>query len=205
MKRLEAVCSCLVPCRVFADIGCDHGLVAKYALDNRLAGEVIATDVSAACLSKAQSLLAGYDNVTFCLGDGLTPLKGKKADFIVIAGMGGRLIAEILAEKPRATLVLQPQSDAPRLRAYLSEADYVFEADFTAYEQNRFYDVMKLVRGKAPPLSELQLRFGVFYRQKEELKRMRLERYISKVESFKQTPENSRSAALAREALIWQR
>ena len=201
MKRLEAVCSCLDRCRVLADIGCDHGLLSKYALDNGLAAEVVATDVSVPCLSKAQKLLAAYDNVTFRLGNGLTPLEDKKPDIIVIAGMGGRLIADILKERPEATLVLQPQSDAPRLRAFLSQADYVFLADFTAYEQDRFYDVMKLSKGKAPPLSELQLRFGVFYRQKEELKRLRLERYINKLNQFKQTPANTNSAAFAIESL----
>ena len=40
MKRLEAIASKIIPCKVFADIGCDHGIIGLYVVKNNLAERV---------------------------------------------------------------------------------------------------------------------------------------------------------------------
>ena len=39
-QRLKAVCSLIPQCEVFADVGCDHGLVSEFVLKNKLSKKV---------------------------------------------------------------------------------------------------------------------------------------------------------------------
>ena len=54
--RIETILSMIPPCRAVADIGTDHGRVALAALKRGIAGRAVATDISAASLSKARAL-----------------------------------------------------------------------------------------------------------------------------------------------------
>lgn len=173
--RLTAVCSLLRPCRLLADIGCDHGYVARYALDNGVEN-VVASDVSAGSLMKARKLLAPYGSrARLVCADGLTALE-TDPDTIVIAGMGGMLICDILREYAgRAALVLGPQKDVPAVRRFLTAKGYRITDDFVAADRKRFYDVLRAERGTAQP-TELQIRYGMFYRDKNEALRAKCER-----------------------------
>ena len=57
MKRLEAIAGEILPCKVFADIGCDHGIIGLYAVKNHLADKVCECDIGEECLFKARSLI----------------------------------------------------------------------------------------------------------------------------------------------------
>ncbi|MFR4144599.1 MAG: tRNA (adenine(22)-N(1))-methyltransferase TrmK [[Clostridium] leptum] len=66
------------------------------------------------------------DIVELRLSDGLQAFLPEEADFIVIAGMGGEVIASILGAVPwlketGARLVLQPMTRAEELRRFLAE------------------------------------------------------------------------------------
>ena len=116
MERLNAIFSVIPQCEVLADIGCDHGKLTRKVLLESRARKVIATDISEKCLSKARELNSDLDNVQFCVGDGLQALGENKADVIVISGMGGNTMMDILKPLPDAVLVLQPQSDPARVQ-----------------------------------------------------------------------------------------
>ncbi|MCL2822249.1 MAG: class I SAM-dependent methyltransferase [Firmicutes bacterium] len=60
MKRLQTICSLISKCRVFADIGCDHGQVALFVAKNGLADTVVAADISEQCLKKAKVLIENW-------------------------------------------------------------------------------------------------------------------------------------------------
>ncbi|MBQ8092105.1 MAG: SAM-dependent methyltransferase [Clostridia bacterium] len=107
-----------------ADIGCDHGFVTAYLLRQRPELSMIAGDISEASLAKTSILLSqmGMEHkaITRC-GDGLEVLSGQPPmDVILIAGMGGKTILEILDRGREnignATLVLQANTDIPLLR-----------------------------------------------------------------------------------------
>jgi len=117
MDRLTKIFNCIKPSTAVADIGCDHGNLEAMLIRQNRAGRVIATDIKRKSLAKAVGLcrtLGIADLVDFRLGDGLSVLCPGEADTIVIAGMGGILIAEILKngmETARtAVLVLCPHS-----------------------------------------------------------------------------------------------
>lgn len=160
--RLRAVCALIRPCKRLADIGCDHGYVARYALDHGVE-TVVAADISAGALAKAERLLAPYgERATTVCADGLAAI-GDDPDCIVLAGMGGHTILDILdGYTGNATLVLGPQRDVPAVRTYLTEHGYAIEADAVVEDRGRFYDVMRAARGHQR-LQPLQRDYGVFY------------------------------------------
>lgn len=203
MDRISAVCSLIRPCDCLADIGCDHGLVAKYALDNGVK-EVIAADISEGSLKKAKKLLGGYPNVTYRLSDGFDKIE-KKADVAVISGMGGQTIIGILSRltyKPE--LILGAQHNQKELREYLINNGYSIEEDFCVLDRGKFYDFMRVAEGQSPPLSAVQLQYGVYYKRKNpDLKACMLDA-LAKLKSYKATQSNLYKLELVKEVLKWQ-
>ena len=58
-KRLIKI-SELVSGKIVADVGCDHGKLAKSLLDNKKVDFIYVSDISAESLKKAEVLLANY-------------------------------------------------------------------------------------------------------------------------------------------------
>lgn len=164
-ERLNAIVSLIERTAVLADVGCDHGLIAKYCAESGVAKRVIASDISEKCLEKARKAAHGSNNIEFICVDGLK----YECDEAVIAGMGGLLICKILEEatcKPK-TLVLCPHRDADSVRKAVCGMGYTIDSDSTVQERGKYYSVMraKLLQTRQT-LSELQIHFGVYYDRK---------------------------------------
>ena len=135
---------------VLADIGTDHGYLPIAAVNSGMIRRAIACDINPGPLGRAAEniLNAGLgDRIETRLGDGLLPLEEDIADIIVIAGMGGAKILEILAqstEKARAArlLILQPQHDWPKLREGLTQTNFKILDERLIREGNRFYIII---------------------------------------------------------------
>ena len=98
-KRLLTIAN-LVDRDKICDVGCDHGKLSKYLLDQNIVKEVIISDISKPSLQKAVDLLqnAGYHfDAIVC--DGLLGYANKQVDQCIIAGMGGDEIIKIIKEK----------------------------------------------------------------------------------------------------------
>ncbi|MDR3317909.1 MAG: class I SAM-dependent methyltransferase [Clostridiales bacterium] len=165
-KRLDAVCG-LVPygIRAAADIGCDHGYLARELIIRKGAGRVIATDISEPSLEKARRLAERHniaDRMPARVGFGLRPVAAGEADLAVIAGMGGGEIISILSDPERRdginNFILLPHKDAERLRRYLMTR-YLIARDMTVADRGKFYDLMELSPG-VTVLSEREIMFG---------------------------------------------
>ncbi|MBQ7548250.1 MAG: SAM-dependent methyltransferase, partial [Clostridia bacterium] len=110
-----------------ADIGTDHAyLPAALILEGRITGAVAADLRKGPLENAAQTVRANglTDRISLRLSDGLANVSAGEADDIVIAGMGGILIAEILGACPflkdgSKRYILQPQSHSEELRAFL--------------------------------------------------------------------------------------
>ena len=166
--RLEAVAG-FVPadCKV-ADIGTDHGYLAMelYKRDKRRT--VIAADKNTGPCQAASHTLAEA-GLTECIqvrqGDGLKALAVGEADTVCIAGMGGKLISDILSAEPDvlaglSCLVLQPQNAYSLLRRWLYEHNWHIVDEALAQVDGRVYQIIKAERGQAEIPSELALKLG---------------------------------------------
>lgn len=160
-RRLLA-CAELVPknARV-ADVGTDHGYLAIHLLQEQIASSVIACDLRAAPLESAKANAVKFgvrENITFRLADGLSKIRPGEADTVVCAGMGGDLIMMILQKAPwlkdeKYTLILQPQSAVPTLRAWLCSEGFEIREEKLLEEGGFFYTVMRLQFGKKSALT----------------------------------------------------
>ncbi len=148
--RLEYVFSFTEKCRRAADIGTDHGkLAAALAVSGR-AERVIASDVNAGPLSKAKELsekLGLADRIDVRLADGLNGMENAGVDQIIIAGMGGELIASIIdaapwVKNPDVYLVLQPMTTSPELRRYLASSGFRIKREGAVIEDGKPYEVI---------------------------------------------------------------
>lgn len=147
--RLLAAASLVQKGRPAADIGCDHGKLAVW-LARRGAPRVIAVDSRALPLSRAAAFArrAGVSHLVDCrLGNGLLPLAPGEAQEIVVAGLSGETIADILAAAPwiksgDVHLVLLPVTRAPHLRRWLCREGFAMEAERPVEDKGRFYTAL---------------------------------------------------------------
>ena len=98
-KRLNWIIEKLDKVEIIMDVGTDHGYIPIYLVKNNIAKKVIASDINKEPLKKAKinaSLDGVLDKIDLRLGGGLSPLKNREAEAVIIAGMGGNLIRDIL-------------------------------------------------------------------------------------------------------------
>ena len=141
--------------RCTADVGCDHGYVSIYLVQNGISDSAIAMDVRKGPLAMAENNIREYSlekAIQTRLSDGLTELNENEADSLVIAGMGGKLMISILEKKDIArlgirTAVLQPQSDICLFREYLRNKGFVIIDERIILDDGKYYFPMKVVPG----------------------------------------------------------
>lgn len=136
------------PCGRFADVGCDHGRLAR-ALARR-GGTVTALDRAPGALQAARATLEGEPRAEARASDGFDALEPGAVEVAVLAGMGARQILRILdrgAARTPPQLVLQPQSEFPALRRGLRARGWAAAAELAIAERGRGYFVGRWVRG----------------------------------------------------------
>ncbi len=201
-KRLLAVCDCIKSCRVFADIGCDHGKVCEYVAKNNLAKTVLACDVSEKCLQKAKQRLKEFDNVSYYVTDGFEGLP--QVDTAVICGMGANTIIGILSKLSyKPFLILGAQKNVEELRTWLANNGYCVERDFVVEEDGVFYDVICAKEGLSK-IDEIMAIEGFFYKDKDDTRKRKIEAEIVKYSSLYPSEKNKKLLEIAKEAYKWQ-
>lgn len=152
-KRLQAVADFVTPGSRTADIGTDHGFLPIYLIQSGRCPHVIAMDIRKGPLMRAQEHIAaaGLEAVIRTrLSDGMQELEKGEADSVVIAGMGGQTVLHILEASRRLLpdfeeVILEPQSDTAKVRAYVREHKMYIDKEDLVYEAGKFYPVMHIV------------------------------------------------------------
>ncbi|MFA7164087.1 MAG: class I SAM-dependent methyltransferase, partial [Eubacteriales bacterium] len=127
-----------------------------------------AADVSRGSLAKAQDLIRAMgleDRIETRLGDGLSVLKVGEANSIVIAGMGGILISQILEKDKQIgqavdSLVLQPMTASRELRQWLSENNYSITKEDLVKEGKKIYELILAIPGNWQIENDIHLEIG---------------------------------------------
>lgn len=151
-----------------ADVGTDHAYLPACLLMEGKIPSAIAADLREGPLSRARKTAAEYgcgDRMAFRLCDGLSGIRPEETDAVVIAGMGGETIAQILEAAPwvrtrKVPLVLQPMSSLPELRQRLEEGGFRILEERLAREGDTLYVVMRAEAGEAPLMTPAQLWAG---------------------------------------------
>ncbi len=166
--RMAAIASICLPAGVLADVGCDHAYLSIHTVLNKKAEKVIATDLREGPLKKAEENVKKYrvgDKVDIRLGYGLDALSEGEADAVLISGMGGLLICDILAGGMNKInnvkqLILQPQSDLSCVRHFLHRNGFRIEAEKMCEDSGKFYTCMRAVPGTEAYQNEYEYEYG---------------------------------------------
>ena len=149
-ERLKLAASFVRPNAVFADIGCDHGRLSVYLIQQCAAKSGFACDIRPQPLEKARQLIARknlQDKITPVLTDGLNNMQGKNISDVIIAGIGGEVLAHIIQEAPflknsSVRIILQPQSKEHLLRKTLYNLGFAIEHEECVRSGRFLYTVM---------------------------------------------------------------
>lgn len=183
-ERLTAIAT-LIKGGTVADVGCDHGKLGYYLVSTDRAEKVIATDISAPSLQKAQEL--AFDNgvshlMETRLGDGLSPIKSNEADTVVIAGLGGDVMAEILSSarldgKEFDHFVLSPNTHPEKVRKELAHSHHTIITDNLTECAGKYYTIIstQLNKDYKETLDDEQIVYGKFFTTDEVFKKRTLE------------------------------
>ncbi len=163
--RLKTICEIAKKSKRIADVGCDHGKVLGYLVENNKPKFVIASDISAPSANKAQILLQKQSKVKFSVrvGDGFSTLSNSdRLDTIIVSGVGGLEIINILKNSKIKTpkLILQPQNNVVKLRQYLTLNGYKIVNEYILKEKHIYYTILVVKKGKQK-LTDLQIKYGL--------------------------------------------
>ncbi len=149
-ERLKTIADLIPYEETMADIGTDHGFLPVYLIETGRSPNAIATDISEGSLQKAIDLAKGkkLDNMLSTRrGDGLDVIGKAEVDNVIIAGMGGILISDILGkdiEKAKSfkRLILQPRSKIGFLRKWLRDHNFTVERETLVKELDKICEII---------------------------------------------------------------
>lgn len=136
-----------------ADIGTDHAYLPIWLCKKGIAISAIAADLREEPLNSAKEHIVRYhaeNSVTTRLSDGLKEFKSGECDCIIIAGMGGELISNIILstqwlKDKNIVLILQPMTKGEVVRGSLSGAGFSLIEEKAVESMGKVYTVMKWI------------------------------------------------------------
>ena len=168
--RIEALVAAsaahLKPGARFAEVGYDRGAIVLRVLEARPDTRAIASEIQPGVvpLPAPGDVLSRLELRT---GDGLAPIAAHEVSLVIMAGMGGRTIAELITRNPELTrsldtLVLCPSHLEAEIRPALTSIGYAPTHERLAFERDRFYEVIVAQRVTAPisPVDPIRAAWG---------------------------------------------
>ena len=138
-----------------ADIGTDHAYAPLYLVSEGICEKAIASDVKTGPVEIARANIAKYnlsDKIEVRMGSGLSILSPGETEDIIIAGMGGELIIEIIKANEdvarSSRLILQPMNSQYELRHFLIENNFMIENEDISVEGFKVYNLIVAKSGK---------------------------------------------------------
>ena len=149
-ERLSSVANYVRNGKVVADIGTDHAYLPVFLIQNGICNKALACDINIAPLESAKKTVSQYNlnsQIELRLSNGLEKISENECDDIVIAGMGGDLIATILdncnwVKSEKYNLILNPMTKGEKLRLYLLNNGFSIINETAVISNNKRYSVI---------------------------------------------------------------
>ncbi|MFM9413268.1 tRNA (adenine(22)-N(1))-methyltransferase [Peptococcus simiae] len=169
-NRLQTITGYVPAGSRLADIACDHAQLARALVQAGAVDLAIAADLRSEPLRRARRAAAEEaiqpGRLVFRQGDGLEVLDPGECDVIVIAGVGGKLIEQMLKARPEVAqaagrLILSPQRSPWLVRQWAQDQGYAIYDEQVVMEDGYFYEIIVLDKAPEPQgLSQLDIRLG---------------------------------------------
>lgn len=148
-KRLKQ-CASLINSDSMIDVGTDHAKLPIWMIKNHLIKFSIASDITEFSVRRSLNNVKKYnleDKIKVVLSDGFANIDENFSDFIVIAGLGGESISNILKNcqwrnKKDKVFILQPSKSDSYLRYFLSRNGFYIESEFIINDHNYSYSTI---------------------------------------------------------------
>ena len=153
--RIKAICGAVTSGETVADIGTDHAYVPLILYKNNISPHVIMCDISADSLSKARKSFSDAEidmpDSSFRVGDGIDVIEKEEVDTLIIAGLGGGTIVDILSKdidklQSFRKLILQPRNNSGPLRCFLFRYGFDIARDKLVKEGKFSCEVIVAIR-----------------------------------------------------------
>ena len=164
-KRLKTISDLLNDNINVIDVGCDHALLDIYLFNNKKNINIIASDVRPGPLEQAKKNIEKYGckNIKVKLGNGIDTIESV-TDTIVIAGMGGDTVIDILNNgKDKLsnikTMVISPQSEWTKTREFVTSLGFIIDEEVLLLDKNKYYLIIRFIKGNKN-YNKKELEFG---------------------------------------------
>lgn len=166
-ERLYAVASLVKQGSTVADIGTDHGYIPVYLVKNGVIANAVAADINEGPLSSCKALVEQEelcDAIKVRLSDGLKGISDDEYDTIIIAGMGGELICDILSNGSNIKdkhIILNPMTHPELAREFLYSNGFEIDNDIIVNDGRHYYSVFDAsFKGSTAPKSRADYYLG---------------------------------------------
>jgi tRNA (adenine22-N1)-methyltransferase len=212
-KRLQKIAEWVPAGSAVADIGSDHALVPLYLVTNGISDRVIAGEVNEGPFQTARANVARMglqEQIDVRKGDGLRVIQPGEVSVIILAGMGGGTILEILSEGREKLsgvkrLILQPQGDIAQVRVWLGQNGWVIRDEDLMEEEGLLYEILVAERGSPAALTMEEEEFGpILLRQGHPLLPLKLQQEIERAERVLKSLAESGSEMAAQKRREWE-
>lgn len=176
-SRIASIAAMVIKGETAADIGTDHAGLALYMLEQGITPKMIISDLPDGPFTRAcQAVVSSpYSSVIEVRqGDGLQVLRPGEVFNVILAGMGGDTIVDILSfdfNKARSFkhYVLQPMSKPQVVRRFLATQGWPVIKEEIVKENNRLFVIISTSPGEKPyNLSPLEMDIGPFILKNQE-------------------------------------
>ena len=170
-KRLQTIADFVKKYSVVADIGTDHAHIPIYLIENNIIDKAYACDINKGPLEKAKENIENFgvsENIVLRLSNGLDKMSNKEVNTIIIAGMGGELIIDILNRgkaffDKKNTFILSPHTKTDEVRDYLIRKGFKILKEDMCIDEGKFYTVMEVRYTENTVIySEAELLYGKY-------------------------------------------
>lgn len=195
-KRLASIALNIDKEDKVVDIGCDHGYLSIYLKAVNGNKIVIATDINENALNMAKkNINKNKILIETRLGNGLDVINYNEVDTIIISGMGGNTILNILKKnklKYIKKIVIQSNTDIPLIRKYINKLGYTIKNEQLIIDKNIYYIIITFSKGKHK-YTKKELYFGPIllkennelFKKKKTIELNKLEKILEKIPNKK--------------------
>jgi len=196
--RLQAIANLVPKGSMVGDVGSDHAYIPVYLVEKDICHNVIASDINRGPVENAKKSVAeyGYEaEIDTRLGGGLLPYEAGEINSVIIAGMGGLLIRDILLERQELwstikTFIFQPMVAQMELRDWLGRNGFKIVNEVLAQEGEKFYEIIVAEQGEMEPYNNMELEIGRLLLKNDTISKAFLEKKINKYNTIIENIKN---------------